>query len=327
MSDDNTLGNEKHTILASEIHLEESEELKNFIWGEDPDELLYPELEGTDEDGEILLWPELHEMQAERMSNRIKAQHHGFDYDEKNMYSKGVVVSMKHKVFSGFLFDKNGHMAGFELLCTKTDTKTTIVPPEIDTDQLKLIEVDAKVLTSSNKSRVVGLRTTKECSDSSQIKQIQPIFYSVDPQMCDSYLKPLTQNLRDEIPAYGKECEASFNRIPSLTMAAQAPSETQAVLENAQGPIEAVTIAFVWISFFLVLSLVALQIRSQCLQKSERVAKKRIDLLQKGKSPAAVCITENVQTEAHDADAGDEVLDAKDFALPEGHQPTTLPTV
>ena len=45
---------------------------------------------------------------------------------------------------------------------------------------------------------------------------IQPIYYSIDEAMCKRYVDYISQELVEEIPAYGVECsDASF--APKLT--------------------------------------------------------------------------------------------------------------
>ena len=64
---------------------------------------------------------------------------------------------------------------------------------------------------------MIGFRTWKECKGSSQIIALEPIFYSVDRDFCENYVVNLTENLKEEVPAYGKECSSDFmDYMPSL---------------------------------------------------------------------------------------------------------------
>jgi len=63
------------------------------------------------------------------------------------------------------------------------------------------------LINSYGHTRLVGLRTQKLCDSAQDVVSVQPIYYSVDEQMCTEYLQELTSGMLEEIPAFGITCE------------------------------------------------------------------------------------------------------------------------
>ena len=54
---------------------------------------------------------------------------------------------------------------------------------------------------------MVGFRTEKSCDDSHDVTSVQPIYYSVNEKICDTYLNNFTYGMLQEIPNYGITCD------------------------------------------------------------------------------------------------------------------------
>ena len=76
----------------------------------------------------------------------------------------------------------------------------------LDTKNLHPKHNSHEWLTANDHTRLIGFRTTKRCRSDKQIMSIQPIYYSIDERMCKSYVDYVSQELYNEIPAYGAEC-------------------------------------------------------------------------------------------------------------------------
>ena len=57
-----------------------------------------------------------------------------------------------------------------------------------------------------NLTRLIGFRTTKRCESSKFIMSLQPIYYSLDEEMCTEVLTSLSASHLDEIGGYGPTC-------------------------------------------------------------------------------------------------------------------------
>lgn len=55
-------------------------------------------------------------------------------------------------------------------------------------------------------TRLIGFRTSKSCKQADQISMVQPIYYSIDEQVCKKYLTPLTPGMHNELPSWGNDC-------------------------------------------------------------------------------------------------------------------------
>lgn len=123
------------------------------------------------------------------------------------MYNKGTVIPMKSRVISSFLFDQQGHFAGLVILDSTTGETEQIVSQSQPKGKLSEVIVDKEILESARHTRVVGFRTSKRCAGSKNITGVQPIYYSIDEQMCKEYLEPVTDLLLSEPTGHGPECQ------------------------------------------------------------------------------------------------------------------------
>jgi len=72
--------------------------------------------------------------------------------------------------------------------------------------KLRSIENDSIFIDSNKHTRIVGFRTTKRCHNSKKIRSIQPIYYSVNEDICKNQLVQLSKGALQEIESYGPEC-------------------------------------------------------------------------------------------------------------------------
>ena len=62
------------------------------------------------------------------------------------------------------------------------------------------VQNDARLLEAESHTRIIGFRSTKRCREDYTTMSIQPIYYSINEEMCKNILKPMTKNLINEIP-------------------------------------------------------------------------------------------------------------------------------
>ena len=112
-----------------------------------------------------------------------------------------------------------------------------------------IVENDARLLEAESHTRIVGFRSTKRCREDYTTMSIQPIYYSINENMCKNILKPMTKNLINEVPNYGPECSE---------VAASAPSRNNSLFNivNLEQGIEVATEAIVWVCFILILFII-----------------------------------------------------------------------
>ena len=89
-------------------------------------------------------------------------------------------------------------------------------------------EVNPDVYKNANDhTRLVGFRTTKNCKDSMLIRSLQPIYFSVNQEMCQEHLIALTDNMIHEVEAYGPSvCPVNYN-VNTYTPEARAGTPTK----------------------------------------------------------------------------------------------------
>lgn len=123
-----------------------------------------------------------------------------------------------NRVVHSFLFDGNWNLAGLTLRDLTDNSISKVVSPVytgVVHEEFVREEVDERHETT----RLVGFRTSKECADSKLTKSIQPIYYSLDEDICVRALQTLRPGHYQEIPEYGAEChERSFDKLADMTM-------------------------------------------------------------------------------------------------------------
>ena len=105
--------------------------------------------------------------------------------------------------------DMYQNFAGLRLQHVEDGTVDTLLTPAeltSETNDMTFVKNDADLMQANDNTRLIGFRTTKRCHSSKQIKSIQPIYYSINEDICKNVLLPLTEVILDEIPVYGVEC-------------------------------------------------------------------------------------------------------------------------
>ena len=126
------------------------------------------------------------------------------------MNSSGDQISLEGKSISTYFFDKNGHFCGFALIDNISGAEEKFVPNDLWT---KAIKVDYKMLEGHQHTRLIGFRTGKRCHTDHLIKEIMPIYYSRNEEMCKQHLTPISQNYQGEIASYGLECNDASLKV------------------------------------------------------------------------------------------------------------------
>lgn len=181
------------TLAASELHVSYSEELQEALSDEEFEEEM--EMGGPDGDPEDLDW-----MLDQRPMP--ESQIHGYDFE--NMYNDDRDISMINQVIKEYYFDYQGHFIGLTLLDVVLGKYTKIVPSNLLIASSK--EDHSDMVDSYGHTRLIGFRTTKPCQTNKFITSIQPIYYSVDDNICKNRLTMLSDGMKEEIPEYGLEC-------------------------------------------------------------------------------------------------------------------------
>ena len=109
-------------------------------------------------------------------------------------------------VIDSVLFDKYDHFAGLELRNAKSGQIKTISPLDTNDSSLKKIKNSEALIAGNSHTRLIGFRTSKRCHSSKSILSVQPIYYSIDEEFCNSVFTPLSMGMLAEIGSYGPEC-------------------------------------------------------------------------------------------------------------------------
>ena len=65
-------------------------------------------------------------------------------------------------------------------------------------------------LRHARDTRLVGMRSTSQCSEAKAINSIQFIYFSLNQTMCDEVLNPITSEMVTEPSSHGPTCEESY---------------------------------------------------------------------------------------------------------------------
>ena len=204
---------------------------------------------------------------------------HGHSF--QGMYSQTETIEMKNKILSGFYFDNNSNIVGYQLTNLTDGVKTNRVfaPFQQEKDQL-FLEVDSALLSAHDTTRLIGFRSGKTCHGSKAVNQIQPIYYSIDKQLCTQVFKPIEQRFLSELPFYGEECgssKASTDQKEAQQML-KALDEVKELVESRGGfdSKTRLTIALLSLSFLEGIVLIVMMCTAWCKERSERKVKKRV---------------------------------------------------
>ena len=102
---------------------------------------------------------------------------------------------------------------------------------------------------------------------------IQPIYYSINEEMCKNILKPMTKNLINEIPQYGPECS-------EVAASTNIRGNSLINIQNLEQGIEVATEAIVWVCFILILFITAMLAFRCWANRNTAIADKRAILSQ-----------------------------------------------
>ena len=188
---------------------------------------------------------------------------HGHKFE--NMFNADREIDMTNQEISAYHFSKDGDFAGLTIRDTHGEEIVYM------TEELDFVETMYQLdsfLNIWNTTRLVGFRTSLRCRTSQVIKQIQPIYYSIDKDVCQNLLGQIPRGMLEETPSFGKECNESKlgEAIYVSHQTAQFQSETQ--------QFEAVTLLFVILITFGLALLCAIFF-SQRRQKNLEIRKKQ----------------------------------------------------
>ena len=128
---------------------------------------------------------------------------HGYSFE--NTYRDDIITKTEGHVLHSVLFDHDYNFAGlqFKSLSSGLHTHDNVQNYEYLPYS---VENDPRLLEAESHTRIVGFRSTKRCREDYTTMSIQPIYYSINEDMCKNILKPMTKNLINEVPNYGPEC-------------------------------------------------------------------------------------------------------------------------
>ena len=70
----------------------------------------------------------------------------------------------------------------------------------------KAIDANKEIEDMQYDTRLIGFRTTKRCHEDTNIKSIQPIYYSTNEKVCKRELLMINDEMKEEIGYYGLDC-------------------------------------------------------------------------------------------------------------------------
>jgi len=135
---------------------------------------------------------------------KIRPQRHGYDF--QNMYYDDVRVDLVDRVIQAYHFDEKMNFAGFSIKHVKTGQVELVLAYDVDKKVLYTYEVENEIKEKYSMTRLVGFRTTKKCRSSQNILQVQPIYFSLDEDVCRNVLTEVDEGMNYELPEFGKEC-------------------------------------------------------------------------------------------------------------------------
>ena len=158
----------------------------------------------------------------EELDFSAQARVHGQKVSKQQEEDK--FFALHDSTLNSVFFDNAGNFVGIDFLdLTYGYHKEQTAPIQHDT----FFEVNPDVYKDANDhTRLVGFRTTKNCKDSMLIRSLQPIYFSVNQEMCQEHLIALTDNMIHEVEAYGPSvCPVNYN-VNSYTPEARAGTPT-----------------------------------------------------------------------------------------------------
>ena len=103
---------------------------------------------------------------------------------------------MRDSEIESIYYDSANNWAGFKFKDLARDIYRIDSPGDKD----KLREVEMPYGKKHLNTRLIGFRTTKRCQTDKKIMSVQPIFYSIDEDLCKNQLIIPTDAQMSEIP-------------------------------------------------------------------------------------------------------------------------------
>ena len=124
-------------------------------------------------------------------------------------------VEMSGENIEQVLFNKDNFFVGFKFVDNPTRDELFDIPEHIEISR-SILNIPETLRDINNNTQIIGFRTTKACKEAKKIMSIQPIYYSIDRNMCLKTLKPLSHGMLQEIPQYGPTC--NFTKTAELSL-------------------------------------------------------------------------------------------------------------
>ena len=100
------------------------------------------------------------------------------------MFSRAREIDMTGRVISAYHFSKDGDFAGVTVIDVRSGQAFLYLTEYLEDVQTFNVDEAFLELKFSRTSRLVGFRSALRCRQSQVIRQIQPIYYSIDKRVC-----------------------------------------------------------------------------------------------------------------------------------------------
>ena len=212
----------------------------------------------------------------------MKPVTHG--YESAEMYNLDLKLDMNGRVIQAYHFDSDDKFVGLTLTDETMLKERHYLAREFDLEWMSSSKeefndaYDINAAQVYDTTRLIGFRTSKSCKQADHISMVQPIYYSIDEQVCKEYLTPLTPGMHNELPSWGNDCS-------DLTMQAVADKIWEHDFSN-KGEVDSFGMIFYLVLTCLVLVLITLlcQWRSWCKDRYMRRLAKLEELKSSGNS-------------------------------------------
>lgn len=178
-------------------------------------------------------------------------------------------------MLDSILFDDEKHFAGFVFYDqVLLETKYMIASKHMHVEAVKL---DDEILKNHENTRLIGFRTTKRCHTAKQTMSVQPIFFSVNRDLCENYLDGIDMAMMDELTHHGPECSdplITSSSRPAATNAslnmngAERFSDPERFLDHRK--LWSSSVGIIYSTFALLLALVIAQVYLAAKKKKYR---------------------------------------------------------
>ena len=131
-------------------------------------------------------------------------------------------------------------------------------------------------------TRLIGFRTSKYCKGDQNIKSIQPIYYSLNENICKNELEMVTDDMMEEIQGYGLDCEAFELREHHIKSFASEPEEYIKASDAHKGidiGFQRATEVAIWAIGFVIIALGGFATHEYCEERWARIEAKRTGMV------------------------------------------------